>query len=61
MERARGRFGLSLLPRETLETIIAFSGKYGQFRVRRLSGRDAGLQTRRRASKRTRRKGGKRH
>lgn len=34
VESARGRFGLSLAPHETLETLIGFSGSYRQFRVR---------------------------
>ena len=37
MERARGRFGLSLGPRESLETLIGFSGRYDRFSVRLLS------------------------
>ena len=34
VESARGRFGLSLLPHETLETLIGFSGSYRYFQVR---------------------------
>jgi hypothetical protein len=34
VESARGRFGLSLAPHETLETLIGFSGSYRQFQVR---------------------------
>ena len=34
VESARGRFGLSLAPHETLETVIGFSGSYRQFQVR---------------------------
>lgn len=36
MERARGRFGLSLGPHETLDTMIGFSGQYRRFAVRPL-------------------------
>jgi hypothetical protein len=36
IERARGRFGLTLGPHETLETIIGFSGRYQRFSVRPL-------------------------
>lgn len=38
MVRERGRFGLSLRPHETLETLIAFEGLYDRFEVRLLSG-----------------------
>jgi hypothetical protein len=31
--RQRGRFGLSLPPRGTLETIVGFEGRYGRFEV----------------------------
>jgi len=34
VESARGRFGLSLAPHETLETLIGFSGSYRHFQVR---------------------------
>ena len=34
VESARGRFGLSLAPHDTLETLIGFSGSYRQFQVR---------------------------
>jgi hypothetical protein len=33
VERARGRFGLSLPPHGTLETLISFSAPYGRFEV----------------------------
>jgi hypothetical protein len=36
MARERGRFGLSLAPHDTLETVIAFSGLYNRFEVRPL-------------------------
>jgi hypothetical protein len=36
MARERGRFGLSLAPHETLETVIAFPGLYTRFEVRPL-------------------------
>ena len=34
VESARGRFGLSLAPHDTLETLIGFSGSYRHFQVR---------------------------
>jgi hypothetical protein len=34
VESARGRFGLSLAPHETLETLIGFNGSYRHFQVR---------------------------
>jgi hypothetical protein len=34
VERARGRFGLTLGPHESLETLIGFSGRFTRFRVR---------------------------
>ena len=37
VERARGRFGLTLGPRETLETLIGFNGRFRDFRVRLLA------------------------
>ena len=37
MARERGRFGLSLAPHETLETIIGFRGLYNRFEVRPVS------------------------
>ena len=37
MVREMGRFGLSLAPHETLETLIAFEGLYDRFEVRLLS------------------------
>lgn len=40
MARERGRFGLSISPHGTLETLIAFHGLYDRFEVRLLS-RDA--------------------
>jgi hypothetical protein len=41
MARERGRFGLSLAPHDTLETLIAFNGFYDRFEVRPLF-KDAG-------------------
>jgi hypothetical protein len=41
MARERGRFGLSLAPHDTLETLIAFNGLYDRFEVRPLF-KDAG-------------------
>jgi hypothetical protein len=40
VERRVGRFGLTLAPRESLETIIGFSGVYSVFEVAPLAGRD---------------------
>jgi hypothetical protein len=37
MARERGRFGLSLGPRDTLETVIGFRGLYSRFEVRAVS------------------------
>ncbi|HEY6928800.1 MAG TPA: hypothetical protein VJA66_03900 [Thermoanaerobaculia bacterium] len=37
VERARGRFGLTLGARETLETVIGFNGRFREFRVRLLA------------------------
>lgn len=36
--RERGRFGLSLKPHESLETLIAFPGRYDRFEVQPLVG-----------------------
>jgi hypothetical protein len=41
MARERGRFGLSLSPHDTLETLVAFQGLYDRFEVRPLF-KDAG-------------------
>jgi hypothetical protein len=41
LARERGRFGLSLSPHDTLETLIAFNGLYDRFEVRPLF-KDAG-------------------
>ena len=41
MARERGRFGLSISPHDTLETLIAFNGLYHRFEVRPLF-RDTG-------------------
>ena len=41
LARERGRFGLSLAPHDTLETLIAFHGLYDRFEVRPLF-KDAG-------------------
>lgn len=40
VERRAGRFGLTLAPRDALETIVAFTGSYRTFEVVPLSGRD---------------------
>ena len=37
VERARGRFGLTLGAREALETVIGFNGRFRDFRVRLLA------------------------
>jgi hypothetical protein len=43
MAREKGRFGLSLKPHDTLETVIAFDGLYDRFEVRPLvKGLDGG-------------------
>ena len=57
MEQTRGRFGLSLGPHETLETLIGFSGRYGRFAVRLLP-TDSGRSGPRQRGARSR---GKRH
>ena len=36
MARERGRFGLSLAPHDSLETLVAFQGVYDRFEVRSL-------------------------
>ena len=36
MARERGRFGLSISPHDTMETLIAFNGLYHRFEVRPL-------------------------
>ena len=40
VERQRGRFGLTLAPRDSLETIIGFSGSYRSFEVSPVEGPD---------------------
>jgi len=59
VERRVGRFGLILGPRETLETIVGFTGSYRAFEVAPFFGRDRsdGKRSHRSA---TRRKGRKR-
>lgn len=37
MERERGRFGLSLKPYDSLETLVAFAGQYDRFEVHPLT------------------------
>jgi hypothetical protein len=46
LERARGRFGLSLPPGGTLETLISFSAPYRRFEVAPASGSDPGGRSR---------------
>ena len=43
--REMGRFGLSLAPRDTLETIIGFRGLYNRFEVRPVSKDGAGMES----------------
>ncbi len=52
VDRARGRFGLSLGPHQTLETLIGFAGVYEQFSVRPLV-KDGGRPDERRPGKRS--------
>jgi hypothetical protein len=59
VESARGRFGLSLAPQETLETLIGFSGSYRQFRVRPAEKGTDRPDARRRGAKGKQRKGKK--
>ena len=54
VERQVGRFGLSLAPRDSLETIVAFSGVYTAFEVAPLAGGDSSDE------RRSRRGGGRR-
>ncbi len=42
MAREQGRFGLWLAPHDTLETVIAFHGRYRRFEVRPLFKEDGG-------------------
>jgi hypothetical protein len=51
VERARGRFGLTLGARETLETIIGFNGRFRDFRVRLLAKESLGTSTAKRGSR----------
>jgi hypothetical protein len=60
VDRARGRFGLALGPHETLETVIAFIGRYDQFSVRALSKDSDRTETARRGRHASARKRGKR-
>jgi hypothetical protein len=61
-ERARGRFGLSLGPHQTLETVIGFSGKYTRFAVRPLpSFSDRAGERQREANRRPGKRREKRH
>jgi hypothetical protein len=61
MARERGRFGLSLSPHETLETVIAFVGLYDRFEVRPLfkGGDGGGSKNRRPGRSRSTKKKGK--
>jgi hypothetical protein len=52
MARARGRFGLSISPHGTLETLIAFHGLYGRFEVRLLSKDEGGSESKSHGGKR---------
>ena len=51
VERARGRFGLTLGARETLETVIGFTGRFRDFRVRLLAKESLETSTRMRGSR----------
>jgi hypothetical protein len=51
VERARGRFGLTLGARETLETVIGFNGRFRDFRVRLLAKESLETSTRIRGSR----------
>jgi len=57
VESARGRFGLSLAPHETLETLIGFSGSYRHFQVRPAEKGTDRSDTRRRGAKGKQKKG----
>jgi hypothetical protein len=59
VESARGRFGLSLAPHETLETLIGFSGSYRQFQVRPVEKGTDRSDARRRGAKGKQKKGKK--
>lgn len=50
-ESRSGRFGLTLRPRETLETVIGFEGKYERFEVSPIEGSDSAKGGSRRRSK----------
>ncbi len=52
MARERGRFGLSISPHGTLETLIGFQGLYDRFEVRLLSRDSDGAKSRGRGGKR---------
>ena len=59
VESARGRFGLSLAPHESLETLIGFSGRYHRFRVRTAEKGSDRSESRRHGSKGKTKKGKK--
>ncbi|HYT32989.1 MAG TPA: hypothetical protein VEO37_10375, partial [Thermoanaerobaculia bacterium] len=59
VESARGRFGLSLLPHETLETLIGFNGSYRHFQVRPVEKGTDRSDARRRGAKGKQKKGKK--
>jgi hypothetical protein len=52
MARERGRFGLSISPHDTLETLISFEGLYDRFEVRPLVGSGDGSPSKNRGGKR---------
>jgi hypothetical protein len=54
MARERGSFGLSLAPHDTLETVIAFPGRYRRFEIRPLF-KDEGSRPRSRGGSRPKR------
>jgi hypothetical protein len=53
MARERGRFGLSLSPHGTLETVIAFHGVYNRFEVRPVFKENGGSRSKSRGGART--------
>lgn len=59
VESAHGRFGLSLAPHETLETLIGFSGSYRLFQVRPAEKGTDRPEARRRGAKGKQKKGKK--
>lgn len=50
-ETERGRFGLTLPPYGTLETMVGFTGRFDRFEVSRVEGSAAGRRSRRTGSR----------